>query len=501
MKIEMLGALDYNKLGDELKNSGIENNKVDTLIEKVKYLEKEARIRNVSLAGRISRFPGDVFEVLKLSEEKTLEQNLKYVNRVVNMGHESITDHDYCLFLIKDVSPLIEQTIIEERLSSFTIKSRREVDFSNAGYYVPTFHDENGNVLKNNEVIQEEYKNYTEGLFKRYGELLELGIPKEDARFVLPYSFNSNIIMGMDAHTLKDLIIKLTKTKYSKIGELKEFGTKLNEICEERVPYVSDLVSKENENLEDDVQNILDDHVTNKSYKILNKTVLTASTYDIDNKIIASAIMRRYQFDYVKALNIARNLDKEIRKKIMKAIGNSKDKLELTQVNFTFQIPISLAILPHLTRHRMHDLITPDFSPNIDLLQYKIPPKIKDKCISKYIQIFIDNEKMYQHFKNDYNIREEDLVYFILFGNMVNVETTVNGKFLKHILSLRECNKAQWEIRYIANEMHKEIQKLEDAKLYANLLGPSCETDLYCKEGKECCGKINAILAKKMEKK
>ena len=32
MKIELLGALDYNKLGDELKNSGIDNTKVDTLI-------------------------------------------------------------------------------------------------------------------------------------------------------------------------------------------------------------------------------------------------------------------------------------------------------------------------------------------------------------------------------------------------------------------------------------------------------------------------------------
>lgn len=499
MEIKLLGSINYDKLGLELKNEGIEEEKVNNLIKKIKYLEKKARIRNVSLAGRLSRFPGDVFEVLKLSEEKTLEQNLKYVSRVVNMGHESITDHDYCLFLLKDVSPLIEQTIIEERLSSFTIKSRREVDFSNSGYYIPTFHDNEGNVLKNNKEIQEEYKKYTESLFKKYSELVDMGIKKEDARFILPYSFNSNIIMGMDAHTLKDLIIKLTKTKYSNISELNELGTKLNEICMEYIPYVSESVSKSEAILNDPVLDILNKKITNKTYKVINKPTLLANTYDIDNKIIASSIMRRYQFDYVKSLNIARNLDDETRKNIIKLIGNSKDKLELTQVNFTYQIPISFAVLTHLTRHRMHDIITPDFVPNVDISQYKVPPKIESTCLEFYKEIFKDNLKIYNHFKNDYKVREEDLVYFTLSGNMVNVITTLNGKTLKHILSLRECNKAQWEIRNVANGMHEEIKYLDDAKLFETLLGPSCETDLYCKEGKECCGKINAILAKNLK--
>ena len=45
--------------------------------------------------------------------------------------------------------------------------------------------------------------------------------------------------------------------------------------------------------------------------------------------------------------------------------------------------------------------------------------------------------------------------------------------------------------------MHEEIKKLDDAKLFETLLGPSCETELVCREGKESCGKINAILVKK----
>lgn len=209
--------------------------------------------------------------------------------------------------------------------------------------------------------------------------------------------------------------------------------------------------------------------------------------------------MRRYQFDYIRALNIAKQLDNETKKKIIKSIGNSKDKLELTSVNFTYQVPISFAVLTHLTRHRMHDVITPDFAPVVNLGEYKVPPKVKSICLDEYNKVFLENKKMYEHFKNDYNIREEDLVYFTLSGNMVNVVTNINGKTLKHILSLRECNKAQWEIREVVKGMHNELKSINEASIYETLLGPSCETDLYCKEGRECCGKIDAILKRELK--
>ena len=97
---------------------------------------------------------------------------------------------------------------------------------------------------------------------------------------------------------------------------------------------------------------------------------------------------------------------------------------------------------------------------------------------------------MYEHFKIDYNIREEDLIYFTLSGNMVNIITNMNGKTLEHILRLRECNKTQWETRKIAHNLHSEVANIDSAEIFASLLGPTCETQRICKEGKESCGKI-----------
>ena len=104
--------------------------------------ELEGRIKKVAAAGKLSRFPGNVFEVIDSCDD--YENNLKLVKRIIKMGHKSIIEHDYLVFALNDVTPIVEQTIIGYRLTSFTIKSRREVDFSNVGYYVPEFKDVDG---------------------------------------------------------------------------------------------------------------------------------------------------------------------------------------------------------------------------------------------------------------------------------------------------------------------------------------------------------------------
>ena len=150
MEVQLIGSLNYNKISEILKECITDENKIDKIIESIKKNEIERRSELVSTAGRLSRFSGNVLEVLQKAEGLTVDKNTSFANRVISMGHKSISEHDYLVFALKDVSVAIEQTIIEERFSSFTIKSRREANFANAGYYVPNFHDENGNVVNEN---------------------------------------------------------------------------------------------------------------------------------------------------------------------------------------------------------------------------------------------------------------------------------------------------------------------------------------------------------------
>lgn len=505
MEIKLLTSINYKNLDEQIdyllylyQNLDDKINR-DVLKEKikeiVKKLEIDRRSEIVASAGNLSRNPGNVFDVLDMKGNLPLEKNSKFASNVIKMGHTSISELDCLVFALKDVSALIEQTIIEERYSAFTVKSRREVDFSKVGYYVPNFRDKSYNEHINNDDLKEKYKNHMDYLFYKYYKLLNLGMTKEDSRFVLPYSYHSNILMCIDAHTLRDLIIKCTKTKYSNISEIKEFGEKLYEIARENVPYIIPSIDEVEPKVTDSVDELLKDKVNLQNYKILDKPVLLNCTDNIDETICISAIMRRYQVDMSKAKSLYDSIiekDPNFSYNLIKNIAFSSDKLELSQVDFRFQIPISFAVLTHLTRHRQHDLIVPDFSPVIDLSQYKVPPKVENTCKEEFDEIFKQNMKMYNYFK-DNGVCDEDLVYFTLSGNMVNVITDINGKNVCHILGLRECNKAQWEIRQIANNIHKEIEKVPGSQAFCKILGPSCVTQNVCNEGKESCGKILAL--------
>lgn len=480
------------------------------VVDNVERLETERRAEIVASAGKLSRYEGNVFDILELVSEDTLEENSKYANFVSGtLKHESISDHDYVLLGLQDVSILVEQLIIAERFASFTIKSRRMVDFSKVGYYVPDFHDEDGNIIKENEKAKEDYKNHMDYLFGRYSYFVENGIDIEDARYCLPYSYNSNIMMGVDAHVLRDMIIKFTKTKYAKIQELREFGERLYEIAKEKIPYIVPAIDAYKPDYEDTVGDFvrgINNQEYNRGYTVLDKPKLVARSNDVDDTILISAIMRYTQvsFDDAKILlEEAVSNDPSFKDTLMNMIFFKGDQNELAQISFEFQIGISFAVLTHYTRHRTHPIMIPDFAPLCDLYQFITPPAIKEnpELNDKYTDIYTLNEIKCNDMKSKYGIREEDLVYYTLAGNRVNIVTRFDGKTFAHIAALRECNRAQWESRDVADGCHDEIRKLEDAKLYASLVGPTCETQDFCREGKQCCGKILELReAKKNEK-
>lgn len=450
----------------------------------------EERTKIVATAGKLSRFPGTVTEVYRSSTD--YEKNKRFIERVIAMGHDSITDHDYLVFSLENVTPMVEQIIIQERFSSFTIKSRREVNFASVGFLTPSFRDKNYNLISNNIELQKKYKKHMKFLFKSYQEFVDMGIPKEDARFSLPYSFHGNIIMGIDAHVLKNWIIKLTKGKESRIAELNELGIKLYEIMEKYVPYLKEAIDNYEISNKDEVEELLNNYIINREYKILDKVNMISYTPEPDKLIILSALMRVYGYSYEKALIEYENIkdNKELQRNIMLESSKTFDKRELKQVHFGFQFSMSLSVLTHYTRHRTHPILIPDFIPIKDLAQYKIPPTIKKIAKDKYVNIFNKNIKIYNEFKT-YGVCEEDLIYFYLGGNALNITTNFDGGTFAHIMRLRICNKAQWETRNWAYQMRSLVKDI--APIYGSILGSDCEIFNTCKEGKESCGKINLL--------
>lgn len=453
--------------------------------------ELESRIQRVAAAGKLSRFNGNVFEVLDSCND--FESNLKLIKRIIKMGHKSIIEHDYLVFALCDVTPIVEQTIIGNRLTSFTVKSRREVDFRTAGFYTPEFRNKNLEEHEKNEELKKKYNEHMQYLFNTYGEIVDKDVNVEDARFILPYCFHSNIIMGLDGRELEKLVISLRNGRLSRIQELKELGDRLYEIIKEEVPYLK--VSLKNVEIQNENQFEYIESISKRpKIKILDKPKILSYTPNADDVVIKSNIMYHYQCSEEKADEILKEMikkDEHAREKIMNNILHKEERRELEQVSFSFQIPISLSILTHLTRHRMHSLLVPEFIPMWDMKNYVTPVTVKNKANDIFQEAIEKNMKMFEEFK-DAGVAEEDLIYFYVGAQMLNVVTTMSARTLQWILRLRCCNKAQWQIRFIAQEIARKVSEV--APLIGKGLGPTCITDRYCGEGRECCGLIDKLL-------
>jgi len=81
----------------------------------------------------------------------------------------------------------------------------------------------------------------------------------------------------------------------------------------------------------------------------------------------------------------------------------------------------------------------------------------------------------------------EDARYVLPNSCETKIMITMNARSLIHFLNLRCCNRAQWEIRGLADEMLIEVKKVAP-NLFKNI-GPRCLKG-PCPEGEMTCGDI-----------
>ena len=79
------------------------------------------------------------------------------------------------------------------------------------------------------------------------------------------------------------------------------------------------------------------------------------------------------------------------------------------------------------------------------------------------------------------------LIYIAPHATAINFISTLNAREILHICNLRNCNRAQWEIRYLSQKILRALRGIEP-EFFARF-GPSCYTFGVCPEGRLCCGK------------
>jgi thymidylate synthase (FAD) len=85
----------------------------------------------------------------------------------------------------------------------------------------------------------------------------------------------------------------------------------------------------------------------------------------------------------------------------------------------------------------------------------------------------------------------EDARFILPNACETKIVVTMNVRSLFNFFRHRCCNRAQWEIRAVANEMLRQC--LEVAPHIFAHAGPSCVAEGKCPEGKMTCGKISEV--------
>ncbi len=88
-------------------------------------------------------------------------------------------------------------------------------------------------------------------------------------------------------------------------------------------------------------------------------------------------------------------------------------------------------------------------------------------------------------------IHQEDARYLLPGGCESKIVITMNARELLHFFELRTCQRAQWEIRRLAQEMLRLAKKAAPG-LFADA-GASCVHQGICREGDLSCGLIHRL--------
>jgi len=125
-------------------------------------------------------------------ERKDME---KLLRRVVGAGHTSVLEHASFTFSVEGVSRALTHQLVRHRIASYSQQSQRYVKLKDFEHVTPPTVANDKNALARFDKAMAE-------LSDAYSALVDMGIPAEDARYVLPNAATSNIVITMNARSL-----------------------------------------------------------------------------------------------------------------------------------------------------------------------------------------------------------------------------------------------------------------------------------------------------------
>lgn len=183
---------------------------------------------------------------------------------------------------------------------------------------------------------------------------------------------------------------------------------------------------------------------------------------------------------------------------VKKVFGMGHESV-LEHATFTFAVEgVSRVLLAQITRHRLASFSVQSqrYVSYDGGFGYVVPPQIEalgEEAAEEFASQMNTIQQWYTQWQEKLGAGEggnEDARFVLPGACETRLMVTMNVRELRHFFSMRMCNRAQWEIRALASEMHRLCMEVAPA-LFEDA-GPGCLRG-FCPEGEKSCGRMKQI--------
>jgi len=183
--------------------------------------------RAIAAAARLCYAPVGAAQLL---EHMTDEAVRKVLKTVIMSGHTSTLEHASYTFAVDGVSRAMTHQLVRHRMASYNQQSQRYVTYGDEPTFVvpPT--------VAADPAAREKFDDACAAAFASYRELLDAGVPAEDARYLLPNAMETKIVITMNVRELHHFF-ELRCCKRAQ-WEIRELALEMLRLAEETAPYL-----------------------------------------------------------------------------------------------------------------------------------------------------------------------------------------------------------------------------------------------------------------------
>jgi thymidylate synthase (FAD) len=140
---------------------------------------------------------------------------------------EALMDHVVYMFEIEDCSRVTTHQLVRHRAVSYDQESQRFSAATREGVVTPAS-------IQSNEAAYKAYDEALKTVYSAYEKMVAAGVPKEDARYILPSAIKTKLVMTLNARNLMHLVWQRTALQAQ--WEIRELASTLHSQAREATP-------------------------------------------------------------------------------------------------------------------------------------------------------------------------------------------------------------------------------------------------------------------------